>query len=566
YDWQGRPTASTNADGSAGPEVTYGGCGCAGGAVVTVTDAVGRKQKSYSDALGRAVKTEVFNGDAVYTSTTTDYNALDQTTRIFVKDEANGVGQETLLTYDGHGRLASGKSPIQTRPTTYQYNSDDTTWKVFTPREPAGGTAQDVVTTFTYNGRRQVTRVGYDVPAGLTNTVRAAATVEAGYDAAGNRLWMIDGMGRADYQYDALSRLQSETRQFTGLGDTLFPLAYTYDLTGAIKSVRDKWGVQVDYDYDAAGSLSSVTGSGYGGVQTYAQNAQYRASGAIKSLAYGNGAHLSLGYTGRMEVSNYKLTVPGAQTTTAMDVDYGYGADGLLRDSTDRTDATLRRAYGYDHAGRLAAAYTGSEANTWVQTNGASTGTVVDGPYRQSYAYDAWDNRTSKFVRAFTGTYTRQQTVNYTLNGATGRNTAWDYDAGGLVTAGDGVSNFYDAAGRLREVSSDAGGTQFEYDGDGEIVKKLGGETIYYLRSSVLGQTVAQVASDGSRGTGFVYAGGELVATQVGGGAVTWQHREASGASRRTTDEAGAVVGRDEVDPAGVTVERPDTTQPMYRG
>jgi hypothetical protein len=66
YDWQGRPLITTNPDGTT-KEASYAGCGCAGGAVVTLTDegtidagvAKRRQQKIYSDVLGRTVKTEI---------------------------------------------------------------------------------------------------------------------------------------------------------------------------------------------------------------------------------------------------------------------------------------------------------------------------------------------------------------------------------------------------------------------------------------------------------------------------------------------------------------------------
>ncbi|MDX6445402.1 MAG: hypothetical protein QOH71_2476 [Blastocatellia bacterium] len=57
YDWKGRPLVTTNTDGTT-KEASYGGCGCAGGQVVTFTDEAGRRQKTYSDVLGRDWKKE----------------------------------------------------------------------------------------------------------------------------------------------------------------------------------------------------------------------------------------------------------------------------------------------------------------------------------------------------------------------------------------------------------------------------------------------------------------------------------------------------------------------------
>jgi len=62
YDWKGRPLTTYNLDGTY-KTAEYGGCGCAGGEVVTLTDEVGRRQRVTSDALGRQYKTEVLNWD-----------------------------------------------------------------------------------------------------------------------------------------------------------------------------------------------------------------------------------------------------------------------------------------------------------------------------------------------------------------------------------------------------------------------------------------------------------------------------------------------------------------------
>lgn len=92
FDWKGRPTITTNVDGTT-KEASYGGCGCAGGAVVTLRDEVGRRQRVTADVLGRAIKPEDLNADgSVYRTATTTYNALDQVSRVFVQAGTSGAG------------------------------------------------------------------------------------------------------------------------------------------------------------------------------------------------------------------------------------------------------------------------------------------------------------------------------------------------------------------------------------------------------------------------------------------------------------------------------------------
>src|SRR5205085_11000232 len=98
YDWKGRPTLTTNPDGTT-KLATYGGCGCAGGEVVTVRDEVGREKRMTTDVLDRTYKTEVLNLDgSVYSTVVNSYNARDQITNVrhYQETDASGVYQESV--------------------------------------------------------------------------------------------------------------------------------------------------------------------------------------------------------------------------------------------------------------------------------------------------------------------------------------------------------------------------------------------------------------------------------------------------------------------------------------
>ena len=97
YDWNHRPTVTTNPDGST-RENTYGGCGCAGGEVTTVRDENGRRKRYTTDVLGRMIKTEELNWDtSVYSTTNFTYNVRDQLLT------SNQEGQVRSFGYDGYG-------------------------------------------------------------------------------------------------------------------------------------------------------------------------------------------------------------------------------------------------------------------------------------------------------------------------------------------------------------------------------------------------------------------------------------------------------------------------------
>jgi YD repeat-containing protein len=173
------------------------------------------------------------NGDSVYATTVNTYNARDQLTlvRQFQGNDQSGVYQDTTMSYDGHGRLQSKHVPEQdaNNATIWDYNNDDTIHAVTDAR---GASA-----TYTYNNNRGlVNGIAYSTPSGVTST----ANVSFGYDAAGDRTSMTDGLGSVSYNYDQLSRLTSETRYFSALSSSPtggnYGISYQYNLANEVTS------------------------------------------------------------------------------------------------------------------------------------------------------------------------------------------------------------------------------------------------------------------------------------------------------------------------------------------
>jgi YD repeat-containing protein len=529
YDWKGRPTITTNQDGTT-KEASYGGCGCAGGEVVTLTDegtidggvAKRRQQKIYSDVLGRTVKTEILNwqGGSVYATTIDTYNARDQVTSMqqYQGDERSGIFQETSMTYDGYGRPKTKHIPEQDANTltTWNYNSDDSLASVTDAR---GASA-----VYSYNARHLVTGINYSAPSGIT----ATAPVNYAYDAVGNRTSMTDGLGSVSYSYNQLSRLTSETRAFSDPNNSAIngvakTLAYDYNLAGELKKITDSGGVSIAYDFDQTGHVLSVTGTDilYAGISTYASNLQYRAWGAVKSLSYGNAMSLSVGYTNRFQIQSWTIGGPqnsGAVSHAGKQTENQYYADGRLKYSHDVMMPPLDRAGTYDQVGSLKEAYSGSEAYDYAHgTNGG----YPTGPYRQSYQHDAFGNMTSRENRYWS------QTDSYTaVYNSDNRNQAWLYDAAGNMTNDFSLSYIFDASGKNIQVFGIGATMTAALDGDGQLLKRVVSldpdppvpssiTTTYYLRSSILGgKIIADLGSSGQKLTGYVYLGEEVIATQ----------------------------------------------------
>jgi YD repeat-containing protein len=574
YDWKGRPRVVTNTDGTT-REWTYGGCGCAGGEVVTEAGELvktnapppapaqaRRTRRSYSDVLGRVWKTEVldWNG-SVYATTTTKYDTLDRAVRVRQYAGAapepepvgEGAGYRTMtLAYDGHGRLQSRHTPGQDAgaDTAYTYYPDDQVASVTDGR--------GVKTDYEYNGRHLPKSVKFYLT-GLRQGQSAEATdkVTFDYDAAGNRTSMVDGAGGTNYHYDALSRMDWEDRHFTGLAGA-YRLSYEYTLAGALRKVTDRLGAAVEYGYDAAGRVKQVTGTN-GNAGTYVSGVSYRAWGATGSLTYGNNDLVTAGYDGRLRLKSYSVESRPAQFahSTAMLSDYSYDADGRVRFADDRMDDRFDRAYSYDQAGRLGEAYSGGQARDFAATGAANP--LSGGPYRVSYRYDEFDDLTRRDARYWGAS---QSTIPV-LEAGTGRNQAWGYDADGRLVGDTAVAYKYDAAGRARRVSALDGSRAAEQwaDGDGLVSRREerapasgAAQATYYLRSSVLGGEVAEeLDASGGRLRTYVRLGTQAVAERAGS-LVTWLHANPVTGARGHSSGDGTYEATAEPDAEGINL------------
>jgi YD repeat-containing protein len=563
YDWKGRPLITTNPDGTT-REASYAGCGCAGGEVVTLTDegtidggvAKRRQQKIYSDVLGRALKTEILNwqGGSVYSATVNTYNARDQITQVrqYAGAEGSGTYQDTTLTYDGYGRLKTKHVPEQSAGanTIWDYNADDTIQKITDGR--------GVSTNYAYDQRHLLTGVTYTAPPGSQIPVPGAITYA--YDAAGNRTFMSDGAGATSYYYDSLSRLSSESRTFTGFSGT-YALSYSYNLANALTVLSIPFrSQQIGYNYDAAGRLSGVTGSGFTATQvvwpntytqnvtSFASNITYRAWGGRKSMTYGNTTSEQIAYNSRLQPTTYTLNNMNYQNTnvccsyptySTMTWTFDYYNDGRVKTAWDSTDDWFDRAYKYDHAGRL------KEASTFRRARGLAPfpSTPYPDPYYQNITYDAF-NHTSRTGLLYTGEPSDVGT--WVNNRRTG--FGWQYDADGNTTVDPNFSQTFDAAGKPSHSVSFAtvgDGIHYPYQPQLDITQTYDGtgapgkrvqisrqpdmfdneapptedtQTTYYLRSTVLGgASVVELNGPGSMDIVNIYAGGQRIARDLWG-------------------------------------------------
>jgi hypothetical protein len=418
--------------------------------------------------------------------------------------------------------------------------------------------ARGASATYNYNGRRLITGISFITASGVANT----PNVSFYYDSAANRTLMIDGMGNRAYSYDQLSRLTSEVRSFNGVGT--FTLSYGYNLAGELTSISDPFGQAVSNGFDSTGRLHNVGASGFPNVSQFASNIQYRASGSMKDLTYGNGTTLTVGYNSRLQPTSYQIP-------NILNKSYEYFADGALKHAGDLIDGRYDRAMQYDHAGRLAAAQTGTEARG---------GATADGPFNQTFQYDAFDHTTARTSRQWTTTYTDSGSYQNE------RHNGWIYDADGNVLSNSDVQFTYNAEGLPAQTVNLLGGSinSNSFDGDGQRIQSAyqlnqssSATTKYYLRATPLGgKIVADILSSGQKVQGYVYAGDSLLAVEklpVTGDSssyVVWRHEEPSGSVRGSDPSGGQNWATElhsaEQDATGVDMKAEDPgPSPLYQ-
>src|SRR5690606_13348934 len=99
--------------------------------------------------------------------------------------------------------------------------------------------------------------ISYSVPQG--SNIPVTPTVSFSYDDIGNRTQMADGSGTTTYQYDELSRITQETKQFTGRTGSC-TLQYIYELGGQVNKIDIPNGTSIHYNLDRTGRVASISG------------------------------------------------------------------------------------------------------------------------------------------------------------------------------------------------------------------------------------------------------------------------------------------------------------------
>lgn len=608
YDELNRPTLVTNPDTST-TQTKYD----AAGQVTDTIDELSRLTHYEYDGAGRKSSatdpashtTHYGYDDANKLTSITD--ALSHTTQ-YVYDAANRKTQTTWpdLTFTSYGYDEAGRKTSETDPakrtTQYHYDADGRLDRVTDPLTK--------VTTYGYDelgdkisqtdALAHVTQWGYDGLGRATSHTLPDSRYEAmSYDVLGRLINKTDYAGDATgYQYGDADRITRQVfadgsaiaTSYTASGqiasltmiangvstathysydsrdrltDVVYPdnakLHYGYDAAGQkteeIVSTPDGQSQAIDYAYDAAGNLWTVTANGK--TFTYHYDDANRKTerddpnGLVTKYHYDANGRLKDWITTKGSDANAPIINQGTYT---------------LNDAGQRTNLayiapdgqTRNLAYTYDGAGRLTKETRDLPAHTtsWtLDAVGNRTAQTKDGA-ASTYAYDTTDRLTS-ITGSGAATYTWDQNGQLQSKALGTATTTYAFNAQhllGQVTLPDGsqISYTYGPDGNIVQRTKTANGSV---------------QTTNYLVDPNLAfaQVAAEYDPNGHATAIYVYGDELLLRIKPGQSQNLYYHHDGLGSVAALTDDIGAVVQTYGYDAWGNLVESAGTDNNPYR-
>lgn len=449
-----------------------------------------------------------------------------------IVESLDAEGGLTLWERDQAGRVVRETSPGG-RVTSYAYDACGRLAQVMTS---GGG-----VTTITYDadsrpcvvdgpeGRTSVTRDGLGRVTSVTEP--AWGTTRWSHDRCGRvRTVSSQAWGTSRYGYDAAGQVVSVTNALGGV------TRYAYDVAGRIVSVTDPAGRVTTRTYNALDRVESVTDP-LGRVT----RAGYDAAGRQLWQVDADGGHLEWEHDAAGDVTR----VSGG----------GAGGPSVLVSAVSRCGRALRvsdpegsQELTFDRAGRLLRrTRDGAEVGRWTwDADGVCTGFAGATGDTVRYGHDPVDGAVRVTGTAFGEVMMHHdQAGNLRSMAGAGFSQSWERDAAGRVVAHDWVQGeaaghsevAYDAAGRVCRVQDADGTVAYRYDAAGQLVAVESGHAIETLTYDQAGFLTSRTVTDpsGSSRTVLAYDAAGQLESATGPQGETRYHYDAAG--RRSWEE-----------------------------
>ncbi|HEX8611004.1 MAG TPA: RHS repeat-associated core domain-containing protein [Telluria sp.] len=389
--------------------------------------------------------------------------------------------------------------------------------------------ARGKISTYTYDAINRLKQIDFTGTASTFFEYDGGTTPTP--NVIGRLTRMNDESGNTSYGYDGFGRLTTKVQTVNSAPIAFTQtLAYAYDASGRLVSMTYPSGNRVNYGYNEAGQVSSITlnpvqasgiGTNTASSIVLLDNISYAPFGGTSGWTWGNNTPASSNIHARTfdldgRISSYTLGTPSANgVVRTVNYDAASRIKGYTHTGTGTapSPASLNQTFGYDELDRL--------------TSYSGNGTT------QAYAYDASGNRTNATFGANSYTNTIDPASNK-LSATTGPGPAKTniYDGAGNLTSDGTLVVTYNGRGRPYTIKNGAvtvyqlfngigqrvlqsyGGGLFAYDEQGHLVGEYNvstgkpmRETVYLgnLPVAVLTQSVTGTATTPSTATNVFY-------------------------------------------------------------
>jgi RHS repeat-associated protein len=353
------------------------------------------------------------------------------------------------------------------------------------------------------------------------------------------------------YAYNKRRLLDSETVQ--SQGGSVWLVSYGFDGNGSLASQSYPSGMIISYAPNALGQATQARDqSGY----YYASGASYYPNGAIKQFTYGNGVAHSMTQNAR------QLPARVTDSGGVLDYDYGYDANGNI-------------GHIYDYIPDLTPGAT--PKHRWMSYDGldrlTSTGSVIfGGDHWHRFTYDAVDNMTSWKLAGVkdyaTYVYDGRNQLGLVRDSSGAAVLGFGYDPQGNLQNKNGVIHDFDYGNRLRGVT---GKEYYRYDAQGRrLLAWSPASGSIWTQYSLDGKQIYLESERTGNKEENVYLAGSIVATRVWNAATSYiaefQHTDALGSPVAVTNQAGTVIERNDYEPYGAVIGKPNYQGIGYTG